>query len=124
MFTWGSHDGTLSSSVDKSLDGDGLGAPANGLGGFTLSPDSASVDTFSESTDNSSSFHSSEPLASSPSALSSLVGDTSLSLSVPSSDDLSTDSSSGTSHPSLSTLCPDGTSLSVSEESSDDSSFD
>lgn len=124
MSTWGSHDSALSSSVDEPLDGDGLGAPANGLGGFTLSPDSAFVDASSESTDDSSSSHSSEPLASSPSALSSLVGDTSLSLSVPSSDDFATDSSSGASHPSLSTLSPDGTSLSISEESAHDSSSD
>lgn len=47
-----------------------------------------------------------------------------MTLSVPFSDDLSVDSSSGASGPSLSGLRPDSTSSAVFEESLDDSSFD
>lgn len=61
LSAWGSHDRALSSSMDESLDDNSLGAPANGLVGSSLSPDSASVSTLSESTDDSSTSPVSEP---------------------------------------------------------------
>jgi len=120
---WRSHDEALSTSVNKSFDDNSFRAPADSLGELTLSPDSASVDTPSEFTDNSSSSHSTQPLALSPHSLSSSSSDTSLSLSGPISDDFTRDSSSSTSQPSSTGLSPDSASLSVSEESSDNLSL-
>ena len=88
LSTWGSHDRALSALVGESLHNNGLGAPADSLVDSALSPDDAFVGTLFESSDDSGTSHVSEPGASGPPRSTSLVSDTSLTLSVPSSDDL------------------------------------